>query len=38
MAIHDALVVRYDSGEGLTHGTESYVGNASELGMYKSLV
>ena len=27
MAIHEALVVRYDSGSGITHGTESNVGN-----------
>ena len=27
MAIHEALTVRYDSGAGITHGTESNVGN-----------
>ena len=27
MAVHDALIVQYDSGSGLTHGTESNVGN-----------
>ena len=27
LALHESLVVRYDSGAGLTHGTESWVGN-----------
>jgi hypothetical protein len=31
MAIHEALIVRYDSGSGITHGTESNVRASAPL-------